>query len=228
MSVKIVIVEKIKKLLRLAQSPHPAEAELALRRAFEIAAKYQVDIELLDLGEDVKRLICQAHRVGMRLTMQRRLALCLVASFFNVDPVIQYPHVHFVGTAADIAIAVHVVEYLVRCCTDELARHNRFFWGGKMSANRRANFIHGFFYGVTSRLSATRDAIAAAPQVGIILADAGARRERFASEAFPNLAKSKPRQPRRRDRNALLHGYTRGREISIDPALTTPKPKALS
>ena len=36
------IVDRIKKLLRLSKSPNIHEAQLALDRAFEIAAKYQV------------------------------------------------------------------------------------------------------------------------------------------------------------------------------------------
>jgi hypothetical protein len=85
------IAEKIKKLLRLSKSPHPGEAELALQRAFEIAAKYQIDIDSLDLDEELSKVISDATRVGYRISLTKRLAWQIINSFFNVQAVLRYP-----------------------------------------------------------------------------------------------------------------------------------------
>jgi len=42
------ILDRIRKLLRLSKSPNPNEAQLARERAFEVAARYDIDVHNIE------------------------------------------------------------------------------------------------------------------------------------------------------------------------------------
>jgi hypothetical protein len=65
------ILDKIKKLLRLGQSPNRHEAELAVQRAFELAARHQIDIENISLDDDVRKIVSEEFPSGKRLSFAR-------------------------------------------------------------------------------------------------------------------------------------------------------------
>lgn len=143
------ILEKIRKLLRLGQSPNPNEAALALSRAFELARKHQIDLESVNLDdEEIERYLL---RIGARLQFERKLILNLVKRFFRVKIIACLPNVAFIGRQTDIAIAHYVHDYLLRALRagvrDYQAEVRR-----KLSRTRAAEFYPGV--GLRRRLEA--------------------------------------------------------------------------
>jgi hypothetical protein len=70
------IIEKIEKLLRLANSSEPREAELAMQKAYELARANHVDLAQCR----TERIYQSRHAViGSRQSVERKLAGQLVA-----------------------------------------------------------------------------------------------------------------------------------------------------
>lgn len=218
------VVDRIKKLLRLSKSPNIHEAKLALDRAFEIAAKYQVDIQTLDLGEDLNAIVTEAVRVGYRLPLTKRLAVGLASRFFNVQAVLTYPDVVLIGTKADIAVARYVIDYLARtveaCAHAERRQH-----GLRFTENRRRNYVAGFFYAVSSSLDQEREQLMLTNNVYALTVTTGIeKRRKKEREIFPKTKPQHNPRPKRVDRNWLHAGWVAGKQVQIKPAVATSAP----
>jgi len=212
------VVDKIKKLLRLSQSPHRHEAELALSRAFEIAAKHHVDIESIDLGEDINRIVRESCRVGYRLSFSKRLAMGIAQRFFNVTPVISRPSIVWIGTTADIAMAIHVFNYLSDL-SDRLPEAE--FSGHRFSERQRKSLIIGFFWGISSSLNKAKETISIAENnYSLILVRDEDRRRKFLEQEFPHTTNSRSLMPKRRDRHWTMEGYFKGKAVQIHRPIT--------
>ena len=211
-------IDKIKKLLRLGKSSNPHEAELALQRAFEIAEKNHIDLASLDVEDDLKKILKQAHRVGWKMSYSRKQALSIVQTFFNVTPVLSRPNIQFVGTSADIEIAIHVFEFLTRCCNrDLLAARKRA--KRRLSRNLMINFVNGFFYGVSANLNTARcEVLAAHDQYSIVLQSEEKRRDLFIDTNM-QINKVKLLESGRKNINALMLGHDYGSQIQINSPL---------
>ncbi len=157
------IIERIKKLLRLARSSNPHEAQLAMQRALALAEEHRVAIEGLNPDECAKekKVTHQETEISARLSYDKRYAWAICRNFFNVDTVQiacirmvdGWPRagvkMAIVGTAADIEIARYVSGFLVQ--------HFAFCWRtfrGRFR-NRQA-FVHGMFCGIYDKLEEKR------------------------------------------------------------------------
>ena len=213
-------IDKIKKLLRLSKSPNPHEAELAMERAFEIAAQHQIDIATLDLGEEENRIVREACRCGQRLSLSRKLAMSIAASFFNCTPVISRPDVVWFGTKTDIEMGKYVVEFLVSTC-DAFTEQTRREYRHRFTENRRRNLVFGFFYGISSKLGKAKEqACLVENQLALVLRNNEKARDDAKAQWFPNTVRSSAAQPRRRDPDWLVMGYEKGQSTEINRPLT--------
>lgn len=231
------ILDKIKKLLRLGQSPNRHEAELAVQRAFEIAARHQIDIESISLEDDVRKIVAENSPCGARLTFARKRILNLVNHFFNVSVVIRpvplwmrkqglkKPSITWIGKTVDIQIAQYVYDFLNQAaCTalKQFAQENR----RKLSRAKQQSFIVGFCYGISSTLQKAQDAL---PEhgYGLILHER-ARRDQLESELFdPKNLKPVKSDLERRNPDAITSGFIAGQEIQIRKPLTQSAPLQL-
>jgi hypothetical protein len=212
------IVEKIKKLLRLGQSGNPHEAELALSRAFELAARHRIDMSALDLDEESERLVHEYFHIGHRVTFLRQRVLNIVVKFFNVQVCITHPRVVLVGTSADIAIAWYVYEFLVAECSRWLRVYQAREKAQRLrvTKNKRDNFIQGFVYGIAKQLDQSLNRlILEDSKFAIVLAEQEKAREARISELFPETKKF-GRDLSRRNPDALMSGYERGLATKIN------------
>lgn len=217
------IVDRIKKLLRLSKSPNIHEAQLALDRAFEIAAKNQIDIQTLDLGEDLNAIASEACRVGYRLSLTKRLALGVVGRFFNVNVVLRYPDVSFIGTKSDIMIARHVFDFLASEA-DRCVAKTRSEFGHRFTENRRRNYLSGWFYAISSGLDKGKDRIMLEEnRLTLVLAKNEERRDAKSAELFPRTTSVPSPLPKRKERTWLAHGFIEGKRVQIHPGVTAPR-----
>ena len=160
MSASSEIIDKIKKLLRLARSSNPNEAALAMARAMELAAQHHVTIEGLNPDELAKEKAV-THRDTKelsRVTYDQRYAHAICRRFFRVTPVeAEVIHIvdgwprsawktRLVGTASDIEIALYVFGFLTQ--------HFAYCWRqfrGRLR-NRHA-YVYAMYLGIVSKLA---------------------------------------------------------------------------
>jgi hypothetical protein len=211
------VIERIKKLLRLAQSANEHESRLALERAFEIAARHQVDVAGLELDEETERVIHEWFRVGFRITLLQRRVLGIVQAFFNVSLCRSAERIVFVGTGTDIAIAWYVYEFLV----GEGKRHLSIFIdtqraiGLRSTKRKREAFIQGFVYGVSTQLQKRRDQILVEDsKFAIVLAGQEQAREEHLTEVVPR-RQAEVRKLKSVNVDALMQGFLQGKQTEI-------------
>lgn len=223
MSTESTMTERIKKLLRLSKSPNQHEAELALSMAFEIAARHQIDIESIDLDDDLRRIVQESMSVGYRFSLSKKLALMVVKTYFNVNPVISYPNVLFIGTGPDIAIARHVFHYLT-ATYDRICAGYKSRMGRRFTATRRRSYTQGFFYGVGAKLKQNTVTLELENnQYGLIVRREEQRRQEF-EEATLNIVSVPLRKEGRRDNSWLMQGYRDGKAVEMNTPIAPKAP----
>jgi hypothetical protein len=227
------ILDKIKKLLRLGadKAASPAEAELAVQRAYALAAQHQIDIENVSLDDDVRRIIAENFPHPGRVSFARKKLLNLIATFFNVNVILQpvpawarsltgrQPKVTFIGTTVDIQIARYVYDYLHTACAAAL---REFILSRKRrtSPSTQKQFVLGFCYGVSSKIWAAK-AHLTEHQNALILHET-ARRDQFAETAFdPRTLKPVKADAGRRNENAVAAGFVEGEKVEIRKPIET-------
>jgi len=216
------IEDRIRKLLRLGQSPNEHEARLAVELAFELAARHQVEIEALQLDDRERRLVLAAVECGLRLPLEKSLALNLVHAFFNVSCVRGRGSVKFVGLPQDIEIARYVWEFLSETARG-LVHEQRALLRGRFTENRRRNFIFGFFYGVASRLRGSEALlIPEGSSTALALVDRAAERKDFVAAEIGPTQDLTIALPKRKDPDAMTRGYVLGKAVEIRKAVGAP------
>jgi hypothetical protein len=224
------VLDRIKKLLRFGADERgtATEAEKALTKAYELCQRYHVDLAALDLDEDQVRIVHERFPIKQRLSFIEKRALNVLVAFFHVDVCVHRvspirvrlklakPEVTFVGRASDITIAHYVFEFVVRSgrrCEAEWAKGERAM-RRKVTGNKRRNFMQGFIYGLTSRLSEARKSQPMDDSKTAIVVAERAERERYMDGL---VGKTKPIQIEegRRNDSAIMAGFGRGRDTTI-------------
>lgn len=218
------VLDKIKKLLRLGQSPNRHEAELAVQRAFELASRYQIDIESVSLEDDVRKIVAEHFPAPGRLSFTRKKILNLLQTYFNVSIVTQIipkwlrsetrqPKITFIGKTVDIQIAIYVYDFLHTCAASSLKEfikeHRR-----RPSRSAQQNFIQGFIWGVASGLRQAKAELTE-QQNALIVSEDG-RRKQFSADYFKDTKLSVVKtEIDRQNRNASLKGFIEGQKVEI-------------
>lgn len=225
------IKERIKKLLRLGQSPSQAEAEEALRKAFELAQEHRLNIEDLQLEKDLEPLAEKAFRVGQNISYEHKRAASIAEAFFGVHVVLARPHILLFGTETDIAIAEYVIEFLVGSIRRGLKgyrdqeRKARRVW----SNNKRASYIQGFTYAMFDKLGHTRHALDAAHSKALILVDQ--RAAKFAAASISARGSSIVQVKVRKTRRVyapMQAGWDEGQRTDIRKPIETDESRLLN
>lgn len=230
MSAPSEIIERIKKLLRLARSSNRHEAELAMARALELAAEHCVAIERLNADECAKEK-ATTHRVSealSRVTYDREFANEICCRFFGVTALENHfirmvdrrprsaVRIIWVGTRSEIEIATYVAAFLTR--------HFAFCWnrfGGRFR-NRKA-YVYGMYLGVARKLDeempkfrSSGTELVLAEQKAYIAAQLGE----------PDSVYISP--PDHRAHGAFIAGFRQGGQTQIRPALKPSKQPTLA
>lgn len=118
------VLEKVKKLLALAQSQNAHEKEAATIKANELLTKYNLDHARTMIGsaQFEAEEICQVRAISFPKTNQKYLAISSILKHFFVYPVLcRYPgktYLEVSGTRTNVEIAVYVAEFLDRALED--------------------------------------------------------------------------------------------------------------
>jgi hypothetical protein len=216
------VLDKIKKLLRLGKSPNPHEAELAVSRAFEMAARHQIDIESIRLEDDVRKIVAEKFPCQARLSFARKKILNLLVAFFNVNIVlttvprqanVAKPTVTFIGKTVDIQIARYVYDFLHTARAASLRQFCKEF-RRKPSRSSQENFIQGWIYGVARTLKKAQSDLSE-QQNALIVSEDGRRRQCEESIFDPDKLKLVKSRDPRQNTGAVIAGFVQGQKVSI-------------
>lgn len=210
------IIEKLKKLLRLGQSSNQHEAELAIERAFELAARHNIDMASVDVDEETKRILHKKFKMGQRLSLIRKLAIQLVHNYFNVNAVVSRPDVILVGTETDVAMASYVLEFIVGACSRAAAAYAR-SEPRKLTEKKRKSFIAGFFYGVSAKLGGMKENLMLGNSQNELVLRREIERNKYVDDNF-NTHDFSIERPRKFT-NEVLQGFAAGSELEIHKAV---------
>jgi hypothetical protein len=235
MSSELTIVERVKKLLRLARDKAAAQAEAAqaLNRALELIRQHEIDVAALDLDEPTERLVCERVHVGWSISFIKRRVNTILLTYFKVRTIWDRPNLAIVGFESDVTIAGYVFHFLVRACSEALKEYVQ----GERKARRKVTtrkkqgFIQGWIYGVASNLiqpDQPRSEIDDS-NTALVLAAKQKAVERHFADLFPNAVHSKPPKASL-NKTSLWSGYLRGKETTITTPLegTSAEPLLLS
>lgn len=216
------IIERIKKLLRLGADArgNAHEAERALQLAFELAEKHRVDVESLELDEKTARVVHERWHTGRRFDRIRRAVFSLLQTFFHVTVCLSGAEMIVVGRPQDITIARYVHDFLLRTARECL----RAWEAAEKSArrrvtlNKRANYITGFFWGISHKLRKSREAIPLTDKQGALVVAEQAEREAAMNGLAPK-RRTLPALESRRHLDSLASGLRDGEKTNIHTPL---------
>jgi len=221
-------LDKIKKLLKLSKSSNAHEAELAMAKAMELAARHEIDLSTLSDDAEVSDIIHRWFPMKARLSREWRLALNVAAAHFHVKPCIcrGRKQVVFIGRADAIEVADYIITFLVREVRSQVAT----FAKGqaairrKMTSGKRAGFITGFFTGIHNRLDqGTFDLMREDSRYALILVSEKQKREDALNQLLGKTMAIKIKRPRMS--MATLAGFKAGRETTLARPLPGAAPK---
>lgn len=212
---------KIKKLLAMKRGGTQHEAETAEALAEAIALKAGIDMASVAVDEHgAPRLDAITHRCFGEWNVRPHeagYAGIILKCFFNVSCFTNIDYTQkliVVGTERDLDVAGYVFNFLVR--------EFRWNWNHRHGRSRkRANFMHGVFIGLHSKL---RERQPEASNAALVVREES-RREEYISKEFGELTSSSNNS--KRTGAAVAAGIQAGRQIEIRSGLkSVPKPES--
>jgi hypothetical protein len=223
------VIEKVQKLLRLAESSNPHEAASAAARAQELLFKHKLEMaDVMSANPDEPKFVVEDHEIATlgRSATWKEILLGGVAGV-NGCRVYRTRHrrlgetrLHVIGGTADIQATTYIFNYLCLECekflTEAATRRGRVSKSeGRVWAN---NFKIGFVEIVTARMweqKHAREQLAKETQsTAMVLVN---DQKDQVDEFFKNmkLKEKKDQNSFLRDTDARLAGRDAGREVTL-------------
>jgi len=158
--------------------------------------------------------------MGRRFDRVRRGVFGLLQKFFHVTVCVSGAEMIVVGRAQDVTIARYVHDFLLRAAREclraweaaEKAERRR------VTLNKRSNYITGFFWGVSSKLHKSREAMPLTDKQGALVVAEKAERDAVMDGLAPG-RKTLPALEARRHLGALCSGLRDGEKTNIHTPL---------
>jgi len=207
------IMEKVKALLELGSSQNEYEANLAMQRAGEIMAKYE--IEMVDIRQkdttidEVEDLSIKCIFSGQDQKWEKTLSH-MIARHFGCKSINRADGVHitFCGFHQDVQITEYYFRYLRRQIGVEA-------WG--MKKNTGWSYACGFIQTIDKRLNEMKrykdQVIRESGSMDLVLAR-NLQVDRFYKNLFPNTTHGRA-SSMRIDNNAWQRGFEDGKSVSL-------------
>jgi len=171
------IIDRIKKCLALADSPNENEAALAMKRAQELMAKYNVELRHVKGASEEDEFQEVVGAKSGKKACEYVFVFEIARKFFRVEIFESAGRrrgkgagwTYWVcGRPADIAIAEHVIEYLQQTFRREWQRYRRQQGLTGSAVAHRHGFQMGMFQGLRDKLALSQAQIE--KEYGIVLA----------------------------------------------------------
>ncbi len=206
------LVEKVKKLLALASSTNPHEAELATLKANQLILRHHLDRAGLAETEEA---LCVMDVMRSARKSAKMVAIYDILTQFMVRPLLHFGRgevrLQAIGNRSQVALAEYVAGYLDR----ELET----LWKatGLKGTRAKNSFFTGIAKGYRQKLEAARAGFSATDKAALVRveADLGAQIQRYLG-GFGTT-----RTGQVLDGNALGQGVRAGNNLSIRPGVQT-------
>jgi len=208
------IAKRIAKLLRLAESPHQAEAEAAILKAHELATAHGLEVERCrdsDIATSLDTDITEVVEQKRYTTRLHRWARSIIREYFYVTAIVSNTRIWWIGTATNIEIARHVFAFLCRECRRCLKKNKKQL----RSKNARDEFINAFFIALNWKLSQAQKTDNTAALV--CLHDKATAE--YIAKHYPETTKAKALQRPRKNQTAQYLGWQDGYNTNIRTAI---------
>lgn len=209
------IIEKIRKLLALAGSPNEHEAALALQRAQELMARY--NIEYADLKESEFQIDVTAVK---QLPFGYRFIYRILEEYFSVRMIVDHSRgIIFVGTPTNILIGNHVYVFLSRTFNRLWNNHKKDLLR-RIRSNMRKEAIHAsYFRGIATsiKMKLQESKVQMEQKYGIIPTEG--KLDQFVKDRLNPI--STPSRKRNFETDAFASGRKHGRDIDIHKPLAS-------
>ncbi|MGB5986942.1 MAG: DUF2786 domain-containing protein [Desulfobacterales bacterium] len=222
------LMTKVAKLLSLATSPHPQEAEAAMLKARQLTDKY--NLEILDnhrpagylsrfLGQPALRHTRETYHLAHLLIRHYWVAGIWIPAFVlakgKMGRVLEIS-----GTPANLKSAVYVHDYIRRYIENQWQRYTR---GRKLSHPRRIDFAVGIIQGFQSKLDeARRPSKSADPRRKALVLRSDPNLQAYLAHRYPR-TQSVYRGARQMDGRVVADGIETGRRLVIAKGIETRK-----
>ncbi len=225
------LIEKVRKLLNLAQSTNEHEAALAMNRVQEIYARY--NLEKWESGKTSPEFYHHFIRPGRKRlhTFEQKMMSILVNHYFvevivgnEFDLSSQSDHrvVELIGTKENVLMADYVYEYLDRICHD-LAAHKRKDSSISLSSKSINDFKMGLLVGFDEKLNSFKTAQKSGEiDKSLLLFKKNPFLKSYISKIHPRLV-SVTSKSSLRDRQFFEEGRAEGRKLNIQRPMENKK-----
>lgn len=230
LSQKEKMVTKVKKVMALTTSSAQGEAENALRKAEELMLKY--NIESLEEGHDRDEYLFRpVGPIWGRVPNYARDLANTIAEFYFVKHILCYAgprgrYFEFFGTKENLDIAEYIFCGLLRQgekLWKEYSAEIKAKYGRVRGIASKASFLEGVYSGYRAKLreqerDRTKKNRSVAPEEALIWTGDPLLTEMY-HEAYPNLVHYN--YQRTAHGGGRLAGYDKGKDMSMNPGITT-------
>lgn len=158
------IIEKIQKLLALANSSNPHEATLASQRAHELLMRHNLDLQLVEKSKT--EYIQEEQEQIYRKAPEEKWVMQILLSFFFVSAIKQGSKFALIGRRENVEVARYVREFLIREFRARWLSFKKANWLNGRSEQR--DFYRGIYDGLHFKLELQRKSIE--QEKGLVLA----------------------------------------------------------
>jgi hypothetical protein len=214
------IIEKIKKLMKLASSDNHHEAELATLKANQLLLKYNLE----NVHEDTEMTSHLCHVLSGKRVSGKHHAIYEILTTFFVSPIFNYGKGHYyldiVGEKTNVTLAEYVAHYLDRELETIWKNYQHSHDKLKGLAAKNA-FFKGLAQGYIQKIKKSQDDSMGTNELIKVKFDL----EKRVELAFPRLSSVKRSTSNLHSHSKNL-GKEAGKKLSINPAISNKKKSA--
>lgn len=238
------IIERVKKLLKLSESPNEAEAALALAKAQEYALEFDLDLACVAISEQKKEEFVKEdiNLNAKRKSVTHSDVVYLLNRFFNVKMLQSTGNIrwsgaviHFIGKKSDVEIAKYIYGYLNH--TFMALWHEYRAQNPLINTKARGSYITGLRMGLEKKLQEEKkkkenekfesvervlgqqERYSAENKYALICVQKSRELDEAVNTFFPKVGKVSYRSYRNHNSNAFSDGMSKGATISLTRAL---------
>jgi len=209
------IIDKIRKLLALSDSPNEAEAAVALGKAHDLLKQHNLDMK------DIQNKTAELDPVGVRVavviprTEEWMRILYIAVGRLNYCSMLQHTRPYgeiclvYVGKSANILASNLFNEYI----TEAIKKATKKLQFTK--AEERRSFSWGFIAALVPRLEAMHGAEMNSDCRDLVVSEK-LNNENFIKQRFTNLVDAKTKAPKTVSEGAYLRGLAAGNTIPLN------------
>ena len=238
------ILERVKKLLALGDSPESHEAELATLRAHELMRKHHIDSiegseplwDYQTLGKAYKQRPGWLQKISCILSEHYNVECIWLPAFHpNVPDELQERKrsgqrrslvLEITGSPANVAIAAHVYDFLVAEGERRLSRFRE--EGGGTDRTARLDFLEGLYQGFRDKLldqeiklSLRETEKNTLDEVNALVVSRDEELRKFYKARYPHTQTTSRRGRYTHDPDARSEGHRQGRKMSVRDAVSS-------